>query len=67
MNEFVAPVGVFVAVTVVAFAASVSLGMLLGVRLDRAMEARASAGDIESGPEQPAPAAESGRVEDRVE
>lgn len=67
MNEFVAPVGVFVAVTVVAFAASVRLGMLLGVRLDRAMEARASAGDTESGPEQPASAAESGRVEDRGE
>jgi Xaa-Pro aminopeptidase len=42
MIELVATAAVFVAVAVVAFVAAVRLGMLVGLRLDRALEARAA-------------------------
>lgn len=37
----------FVALAAVAFVASVRLGMLVGLRMDRALEARAATGDGE--------------------
>lgn len=67
MSEFVAPIGIFVVVAVAAFAASIRLGMLLGVRLDRAIEVRALAAGGESEPEESAPADVSDGKEDRGE
>jgi hypothetical protein len=67
MNETVATVAVLLVVAVAAFAVAIRLGMLLGMRLDRAMEARAAAGDGESGSEQPGPPGAGIRKEDRGE
>jgi hypothetical protein len=46
--ELIGLVTVFLAVTAAAFVVSVRLGILMGYRLDRAMEARAAAGDLEA-------------------
>jgi NADH:ubiquinone oxidoreductase subunit 3 (subunit A) len=67
VSEFVAPVGIFVVVAVAAFAASIRLGMLLGRRLDRALEVRALAAGGESEPDESAPTEVSDGKEDRCE
>jgi hypothetical protein len=54
MIGFVALAVGFVVVAAMLFVASVRLGMLVGVRLDRAIEARASAAGS-GGPETPSP------------
>jgi hypothetical protein len=67
MIETVAAVALLVVAAVIAFAASIRLGMLLGMRLDRVLEARALAGTGESEPEQPGSIHVDGREEDRGE
>lgn len=47
MIEIVGIAAGFVALAVVAFVAAVRLGMLVGLRLDRALEARASTGRVD--------------------
>ncbi|HEX7491772.1 MAG TPA: hypothetical protein VF337_08740 [Candidatus Limnocylindrales bacterium] len=71
MSGTIAAVALLVVVAVVVFAGAIRLGMLLGKRLDRALEARAEAGnapgDGELGADQPGSTGASHREEDRGE
>jgi len=62
MIELVVTAAVFVALAAVAFVAAVRLGMLVGLRLDRALEARAA----QDGSEEPVPSAKKPIADGRI-
>jgi hypothetical protein len=70
MIELVATAAVFVALAAVAFVAAVRLGMLVGLRLDRALEARAAQDGSDEpvpSPQKPIADGRTGREENRGE